>query len=232
MFDINQKPYDEEYGELDEEAFEQYIDHLMEEFAESPEAQTIIERVGQVSWAGAMVEYAMHYPGVTPPGMSVGDFEEVVFEIFPRKVSTEASNAGEIIAELRAFWEFLRRAYQLKNADKILAKLTPAAVPRLERELANPRNFGMAKSFFMQGQELGFDMTQQEGIDAFMNFYNSRLLESRMGGPPDFGAVPDFEDLPDMPPLPPSPLTPREKADLRKKRKAQRQAKKRGRRKK
>jgi hypothetical protein len=231
MFDINQKPYDEEYGELDEEAFEQYVDHLMEEFAASPEAQPVIEQHGQVSWAGTMMEYAMHYPGVTLPEMSVGDFEEVVFEIFPRKVSTEASSAGEIVAELRAFWDFLRRAYQLKNADKILAKLTPAAVPRLERELANPRNFGMAKSFFMQGQELGFDMTKQEGLDAFMNFYNSRLLESRMAGPPDVGALPDFEDLPAMPPLPPSPLTPREKADLRKKRKAQRQAKKRGRRK-
>jgi hypothetical protein len=232
MFDINQKLYDEEYGELDEAAFEEYIDHLMEAFAESPEAQPVIEQYGQVSWAGMMMEYAMHYPGVTPPEMSVGDFEEVVFEIIPRKVSTEASSAGAIIAELKAFWEYLRRAYQLKNADKILAKLTPAAVPRLERELANPRNFGMAKSFFMQGQELGFDMTTQEGLDAFMNFYNSRLLESPMAGPADVGALPDFEDLPAMPPLPPSPLTPREKADLRKKRKAQRQAKKRNRRKK
>src|SRR5207237_10115315 len=115
---------------------------------------------------------------------AVGDCGWVVCEILPRQVSTEAISAGEIVDKLTAFWEFLRRAYQLKNADKILAKLTPAAVPRLERELANPRNFGMAKSFFMQGQELGFDMTRQEGIDAFMNFYNRRLLESRTAGPP------------------------------------------------
>jgi hypothetical protein len=232
MFDIHKEFFDEDSGEFEEEVFGEYLDHLMEEFAASPEAQPVLEQFGPVSWAGMMMEYAMNYPGVTPPQMSVGDFEEVVFEIFPRKVSTEASSAAAIVAELRAFWEFLRRAYQLKNADKILAKLTPAAVPRLERELANPQNFGMAKSFFMQGQELGFDMTSQEGIDEFTNFYNSRLLQSRMGALPDVGDVPEFEDLPDMPPLPPSPLSPKEKADLRKKRKAQRLAKKRGRRKK
>jgi hypothetical protein len=43
-----------------------------------------------------MMEYAINYPGVTPPEMSLADFNEVVFELFPRKVSTEAESAPAI----------------------------------------------------------------------------------------------------------------------------------------
>ena len=34
----------------------------------------------------------------------------------------------------------------------------------------------MAKSFFMIGQAAGFDMSSQEGMNAFMLEYNERLL--------------------------------------------------------
>src|SRR5256885_8402615 len=39
-----------------------------------------------------------------------------VFELFPRKVSTGPESADHIIAELRAFWEFVRREYGLQSA--------------------------------------------------------------------------------------------------------------------
>jgi hypothetical protein len=160
--------------------------------------------------------------------MSRRNFEEVVFELFPRKVSTGAESAEAIIAELKAFWEFLRRAYHLNNAGAILATLTPTAAKRLEQELADPANYGMAKSFFMKGMELGFDMTSQEGMDAFMLYYNTHLVGTMPPPAMDFPGFLDDEGL-----LPLGPGLPRGKRqELRKKKKAQRQAKKRNRRKK
>lgn len=35
----------------------------------------------------------------------------------------------------------------------------------------------MAKSFFMIGQEAGFNITTQEGSDQFIGFYNTALEE-------------------------------------------------------
>jgi hypothetical protein len=81
----------------------------------------------------------------------------------------------EIIQELRAFWHFLQRVYQLPQADQLLARLTPQAARRLERELQEPANFGMAKSFIMMGKEAGFDMESPEGLRAWLEAYNATV---------------------------------------------------------
>ncbi len=49
----------------------------------------------------------------------------------------------------------------------------------MEAELSDSSNFGMAKSFVMMGQEQGFDMTTQEGMNKFMLAYNASLLAGR-----------------------------------------------------
>ncbi|HEY7158720.1 MAG TPA: hypothetical protein VH575_32550 [Gemmataceae bacterium] len=223
MFDIHQPIHDRD-GEIDGERVESYIDGLMEEFVASAEAQPVFDQYGNGGWPALMMEYAINYPGVTPPEMSPADFNEVVFELFPRKVSTEPESAPSIVAELRAFWHFLQRQYGLANAKPILASLTDAAARRLERELANPANYGMAKSLFMRGIQAGFDMTTKEGIDAFTAAYNSSLPGGGGGEIDDI--LPPFSFVTE---LPPSPLSPKERAAKRKKRKAQRQAKKRNR---
>ncbi|MDB5309847.1 MAG: hypothetical protein JWO38_4049 [Gemmataceae bacterium] len=129
----------------------------------------------QIGWAAMMMEYAINYTGHTPPEMTLSNFNEVLFELIPRKVSTEPETAEEIVTELRAFWSFLSRQYGLDNAPKILATLDDRAVDRLEAELADPANFGMAKSFFMTGKNAGFDMTTPEGLAAFQDVYNASL---------------------------------------------------------
>jgi hypothetical protein len=222
MFDIHQTICDQD-GEIDDERVAKYIDGLMQEFVASAEAQPVFDQYGDSGWPALMVEYAVNYLDKTPSKMLLADFNEIVFELFPCKVSTPPESAPSIVAELRAFWSFLGRQYGLANAPRIVASLTDAAARRLERELANPANYGMAKSLFMGGIQAGFDMTTQDGINEFMNEYNSSL--------PDLGA----EAGADMPPklpfveLPPSPLSPKQRAAKRKMRKAQRQARKRNR---
>jgi hypothetical protein len=77
--------------------------------------------------------------------------------------------------ELRAFWHFLERVYQLPQARQMLAHLTPQATRRLERALREPANFGMAKSFVLMGKEAGFDMESPEGMRAWVEAYNATV---------------------------------------------------------
>ncbi len=177
MFDIHNSPVDE-YGEWDDGAVEDYCQELMEQFADSPEGCATVEHYGCVGWAHSFLYYGFSYLGLAPPEMSRDDVEEILFDIFPRKVSTEAESADEIIGELRAFWEFLTRQYKLPNSTDIIDSLGNEAKQNLRHELANPDNFGMAKSFFMMGAEAGFDMTTQEGLDQFMLAYNASLLQN------------------------------------------------------
>src|SRR6266849_9321198 len=186
-FDINKAVFDEQGSYLEEQA-SRYEEALMEQFAASPEGQAITQAGTELGWARAMIHYAITYPGVTPPTMTVSDLEEVLYDLFPRKVITERGDGAEIIQELRAFWHFLERVYQLLQARQLLAHLTPQAARRLERALQEPANFGMAKSFVLMGKEAGFDMESPEGMRAWVEAYNATVAPtlaaaSRRRGP-------------------------------------------------
>ncbi len=140
--------------------------------------------------------------------MGKRDLSCVLLEVFPRKVSCEPSSAPEIVEELRAFWSFVRREFGLPNADECLAILDEEMSRILERELANPRNFGMAKSFVMSGMAAGFDMTTEEGMGAFTRVYNAILPAAALGWAPAAGRL--------------RPLTQAEKNRKKAQRKAQR----------
>jgi hypothetical protein len=179
MFDIHQTPTDEN-GEWEDGAVEDYCNGLMAEFAVSPEGCAAAEHFGDIGWARSFLYYGFNYLGSAPPKMSSADVEEILFDLFPQKVSTEPERAGEIIGEIRAFFEFLHRQYGLTKAADIMRDLGNDATSRLERELADPANFGMAKSFLMLGNEAGFDMNTQEGLSEFMRVYNASIAESHV----------------------------------------------------
>jgi hypothetical protein len=178
--------------------------------------------------AGAhwMLDYALSHLGVTPPKMTLRDFNEVVFEIIPRQLSTEAENGPAYMRDIQAFWQFAGRQYGLPNAVPILATLGEKAGERLRKALADPANFGMGKSFILAGVEAGFNMTTQEGIDQFRAVYNERLLNRSL--PPRAPLVLDLRS--DLSWLLADDRTSAQREQKRKERKRQRQARKRNRR--
>ena len=66
-FDLNEAVFDEQ-GSYQEEKAVHYEHALMDQFAASPEGQAISQTGTELGWAGAMIHYAINYPGVTPPG--------------------------------------------------------------------------------------------------------------------------------------------------------------------
>ena len=192
MFDIHQKIFDE--GDWSDELAAAYRDDLFAAFEHSPEGTACGEFLGELCWVPLFLDLSFGYCGVTPPDMSPADLDEVLFDLFPRKVSTDADAAPAIIAELRAFWEFLEREYQLPNAPKFAQALNKAAENKLARKLSDSTNFGMAKSFAAMGKELGFDLSSEAGLQSFVAFYNQKL-SSRVVPRPDFAEESDFASL-------------------------------------
>jgi hypothetical protein len=229
MFDIHRGPQDE-YGEFDHDRVGEYVDGLMQEFAASPEGKALYDAGEDLHGVAFMLEYSLGYLGLTPPKMTLRDFNEVVFQLIPKKVSTPAESGPGFIREIKGFWEFAQRQYGLRNAAPILATLGEKAMERLRQALADPANFGMAKSFIMAGQEAGYDMTTQKGMEEFTAIYNASLLSRSLPSPlqPRLSMRPSFDRaLLDLPPdSPPSNY----KQEKRKERKRQRQARKRNRR--
>jgi hypothetical protein len=163
---------------LDEGALEDYQEGLIGEFFASPEGKAHLAAFPDAGfWVAQLIHLGYAYRGATPPGMTVGDIDEIVEELFPRKVSLlSPDDADGAIPELTAFWSYLEREYELPQAAKILEYLRKIE-PEFKGIINDPDRFGMAKSIFMQGQAAGFDMTTQEGSDGFIGFYNAALAD-------------------------------------------------------
>ena len=130
----------------------------------------------ELGWADTMMDLAIGYESVTPAQMSETDLNTILLNLIPRKVSATPDEAREAIRELQLFWTFLQREFHLENAAACLHLLNQRGiVRRMQRELDNPENFGMAKSLIMSGMERGFDMSTQEGLDAWVATYNAEL---------------------------------------------------------
>ena len=68
-------------------------------FEQSPEGQALCNEGLEPGWARMMLEFGMHYLGVTPPQMSPDDVRAILFDLFPRKVSASADEAPDIIID-------------------------------------------------------------------------------------------------------------------------------------
>jgi hypothetical protein len=222
VFDFHERLVDEWDGSVNWER----IDGLIDEFLASDEGKPF-QQTG-AHYVVMVIDYAFQYEAATLADVDRRVIGIVLFSLFPEKVSTEPQSASAIVSETRAFWTFLQRQYGLKTAAGILSLLDANAADRLERELADPSNYGMAKSFFMAGSEAGFDMTTQEGLDKFRAVFNSRLemppVPAQSALPPDrtyadYGMddlSPPFPRLKDETPAGPT-LSPKERAEMRKK---------------
>jgi hypothetical protein len=188
VFDFNKRLIDEYDGGIDWNA----IHGLIEEFLDSDEAGPY--KTQGSHWLPLVIEYALIYEVATLAEITPRVMQTVLFGLFPEKVSTEPESAPAIIEETRAFWQFLQTKYALKHAADVVAMLDANAETRLRRELADPSNYGMAKSFFMAGQAAGFDMTTQEGMNEFMAVYNARLGMPPLPPPPGNLVIGDLDE--------------------------------------
>jgi hypothetical protein len=175
MFDVMTSVEDTESGEFDDNLLKSYIDAITVEFSESPEFLELSDK-SHIDYVVFYLEYAASYVGETVGTMTLACSNEVLFDIFPRKVTMDASEASTVICEIRAFWKFIDRTRNLPVAARIVAELDEDAETELEELLGDESNFGMAKSFFAMGKKHGFDMNSESGMNQFMAFYNSNLV--------------------------------------------------------
>lgn len=165
---------------IDPDAREMLEDELMGRFALSPEAEDLDE----IQSCRLVLDLAADFFGETIANLSASQLREIIFDIIPRKVSVDASEARGIIEEIRAFYAFLKRAYKLKQADACLKVLGSNAIKRLEAALSDSSKFGMAKSLFLAGREAGFDMNSREGIETWMRAVEGKRLPESVPMPP------------------------------------------------
>ena len=160
------------------EAYKEYKKALLEDFHASLEGQAYLaEFPDSVSWVDLLLEMGHNYPRVTLPQMTKSDVEEILTDLFPRKVMmTTREEIAEVIPELQALWRYLGREHGLDQAEAILGFLEELR-PRFYDVMTDSSNFGMAKSLLAMGHDAGFDVTSEEGLNAFMTLMQGMPLD-------------------------------------------------------
>lgn len=153
------------HGEIDRKAGDDYLSQLMESFLASPEAASVESPAHYVDF---IMRNGLRIEGVTPAQMTPAIFGGLLYNFLPKKYSCPASAAPQIVAELRAFWTFAGRQFRLDNASPCLVMLDGSAVDRLHAKLADPKNYGMAKSFMMRAVNAGVDMSSESAIKSWL----------------------------------------------------------------
>lgn len=180
-FDIYQL---DDLEDRDHEAIESFSEELIGLFIESPEGQAHQQTTPNIIgfWTGRLIDYGYSYCGETIPHMGVGDVEELLTDIFPRKISIDPDeDTQDAIPELVAFWSYLNRAYQLPQAEPILRYLRGISPETFHGWLMDPARFGMAKSFMMGGNAAGFDMSNPEEYGRYAVLHNAMAMAQDSG---------------------------------------------------
>jgi hypothetical protein len=114
--------------------------------------------------------------------MTKGDVQIVMEHLLPRKITLrDREDAKDTIPELVAFWNFLKREYNLHHAGAIVTYLA-SIESKFADWMFDPARGGIAKNFVISGIQAGFDMTTEEGLNAFQIAYNQQLFGEALTG--------------------------------------------------
>jgi hypothetical protein len=170
---------------INPEALRKLAEELERRFATSPEARALPE----VQFCGVVMDLAASHFGAPIAALGATELRQLVFEILPSKVSIDASAARGILEEMRAFYGFLAREFELAQADACRRVLGGDAGARLEAAMSDTSKFGMAKAIVMAGREAGFDVDSKEGFEAWMRVMQAQPLPASIRLPSVDGAL-------------------------------------------
>lgn len=164
-------------SEVTADQFDEYQSHIVQAFLDSIDPDGADSYSG--FWASQLIHFGYNYVGTSLVRMQVIEVEEILTDLFPRKITLQTpSDAGDIIPELIAFWQFLEKTYHIKNSILILRYLHKIK-PDFNGIMNDTSRFGMAKSMMTAGRKAGYDMTSSDDINEFIGVYNQSILDKQ-----------------------------------------------------
>lgn len=139
-------------------------EQIMSNFVHSPEARPLKD----LGAASLIMEFAVEHQKCTIATLRAAELSQILFEAIPGNVRMYPEEAPGIIAELRAFFAFLKRELQLPQADECLQLLAGKAGKRLAAALADRKNFELAKILESMSREEGSDLNSATSIKVLL----------------------------------------------------------------
>jgi hypothetical protein len=127
---------------------------------------------------GTFAEYMYSYHLQLPEEWEEAGLVECCLETLPRKISADEDYYRAIAPVLGSFLTFLEQTGRLEKGRR-LAEKTAAIADRIVSNAADPRYWGMAKSFMMGAKAAGVDVADRGQLQQYILAYNQAQALSR-----------------------------------------------------
>jgi uncharacterized protein YchJ len=122
-----------------------------------------------------VLEFVWVYAGRRPEEIDEPALQEVLTEVFPRKVTAERALFEKIAPVTEALLRWAESEGILANTEG-LVRVVHSWGDAIVANGMNPRYWGMAKSLYMQMRAAGVDTADEEAVQRYIAEYNLRLM--------------------------------------------------------
>lgn len=119
-------------------------------------------------------EMMYNYHLQEPTAWTASALEEVICDLFPRKISDGDDFYAAVEPVLTSYFEFLTEKNYIGNGD-ILAKRLAKVAPLMRKSASDPSSWSFAKQLVMSGKNQGIDFQDDSAVDRFIQNYNDSL---------------------------------------------------------
>ncbi len=140
-----------------------------------------------------LLVYAWTYTNGSPEKLDEYTLEQVLLEVFPRKITAERDLFEKVAPVTEVFLRWLESEGILDNTFSLVETVRGWADTIVANGM-NPQYWGMGKSFAMQARADGVDTQDEQAMQRYMVEYNLRRMGRKLS------AQPDLRDL--SPPIP------------------------------
>ena len=140
-----------------------------------------------------LLVYAWTYTNGNPEKLDEYALEEVLLEVFPRKITAERDLFEKIAPVTEVFLRWLESEGILANTSSLVETVRGWADTIVANGM-NPQYWGMGKSFMMLARADGVDTQDEQAMQRYIVEYNLRRMERKLS------AQADLRDL--SPPMP------------------------------
>ncbi len=169
---------------------EQRSEELVGRFMESESAgkldPELFEDAGFITYH--VLEYAWVYVGSSPEELDEFTLEEVLLEIFPRKLTAERDMFEKVAPITACFLKWLESEGILADTSSLI-ETVHGWMDTIIANGMNPQYWGMAKSFMMQALADGVDTQDEQAMQWYLAEYNLRLLVGNSSAQSDFRSL-------------------------------------------
>ncbi len=176
---------------------EEFTGRFMESEAAGKLDPELFEDAGFIIYN--LLVYAWTYTNGSPEKLDEYTLEEVLLEVFPRKITAERDLFEKVAPVTEVFMRWLESEGILANTSGLVETIRGWADTIVANGM-NPQYWGMGKSFMMQARAEGVDTQDEQAMQRYIAECNLRRMERNLS------AQPDIRDLsPPMPILEQSP---------------------------